>query len=447
MEDVYSIIKQLENTSSTKEKQNVLGEFKEHLTLKEVFRLTYSPTISFYMKQIPEFIPLPEHKEAYSLEASLCDLQKLSSREYTGLKAKNFVKEILETSTNEVAYIIQCILKGDLRCGVGATLVNKVWKGLIVRPPRMGAKAMNEKSLESLRGKRLAVELKSDGSYMAFNKTLMSRSGNAIVVEPLELHLNCGAFEGFALEGEGIFDETKADRSTGNGIVGKIVKGTASEEEKDGLIYQVWDCVWGECYEPKGIYREANSNRRKLLEQMYSRYMTFCNDQGLEPKIQLIPRQEYVTLEEAMEVFRGYVEAGFEGAILKDMDAYWTDNGKPACCIKLKRKDPADLVCVDIYEGTGKAKGMLGGLSLESIEGKIKVNCGSGFSDEQRQQIFNNPNLIVGKVVEVEYDSVTKDKKTGTESLFLPIFKQIREDKLEPDSYQEILDKVRIKTK
>lgn len=445
MSRIYGIIKQLENTGSTKEKQDILADHKEDVLLKEVFRLTYSPTINFYMKR--DLHPTYSGQCLLDLEEILLALEKVSSRKLTGNAAIEYVESLLGNTSDYNSYIIQCILKGDLRCGVGTTLVNKIWKGLIVKPPRLGAKAMNDKSLASLKGKTLAVELKSDGSYMAFNKTLMSRSGNAIVVEPLELHLNCGAFEGFALEGEGIFDETKADRSTGNGIVGKIVKGTASDEEKEGIIYQVWDCVEAEYYEPKGVYTLSNKDRRELLEIMFREYHRWCTTNNTSPKLQLIPRKEDVTLEEAMEVFKGYVEAGFEGAILKDMDAYWTDNGKPACCIKLKRKDPADLVCVGIYEGTGKAAGMLGGLSLESIEGRIKVNCGSGFSDEQRQQFFNNTNLVVGKVVEVEYDSVTKDKKTGTESLFLPIFKQIRDDKLEPDSYQEILDKVRIKTK
>ena len=443
MMSVYRVLSMLAETTKKNEKESILKENKDVELLREVFLYTYSPTVNFYMKKLPTFSASLTSGKPLSYGIGV--LEGMLSSSLRGNKAQELVANTLNNLSPENASIISRILKGDMECGVGANTINKVWKGLIVKPPRMGAKSMNEKSLKSLEKKRKAIELKSDGSYLAFNKDLMSRNGNPVIVEPLELHLNCGAFEGFALEGEGIFDLTKATREVGNGIVGKIIKNTASEEDKDGLIYQVWDCIDVHFYESKGKYPVTNEKRRELLEGMYSQYMVFCADQGLVPKIQLIPRQELVTLEEANEVFEGYVKEGFEGAILKDMDAPWADNGKPACCVKLKRKDPADLLVVGVYEGEGKATGSLGGVNLESAEGRIKVKCGSGFSDEERKLYWENPNLILDKVMEVEYDSVTKDKKTLQESLFLPIFKKLRDDKLEADSYEEILAKVRIK--
>lgn len=440
---VYKILQQLELTTKKTEKEAILSEHKDNEVLKECFRLTYSPTINFFMKQVP----LTRTKvEEVTLQQALVEIMKLANREVTGNEAKMFVKTLRESMDYEDSEVIYRILKGDMGCGVGISTINKTWKGLIVKPPRMGAKSMNEKSLKALEGKPLAIELKSDGSYLAFNKDLTSRNGNPVTVETLELHLNCGAFEGFALEGEGVFDLTKATREVGNGILGKIIKGTASEEEKDGMLYQVWDCIDVHHYQSKGKYSVSNVQRRIQLETMYNNYLTFCNDKNIEPKIQLIPRTEDVTIETAHEVFQDYVKEGFEGAILKDMSAGWSDNGKPTCCVKLKRKDPADLLVVDIYEGVkGKALGKLGGVSLESECGRIKVNCGSGFSDEEREFYWNNPNEMLGKIVEVEYDSITKDKKTLQESLFLPIYKKLREDKLEADSYDEIKAKVRIK--
>ena len=440
---VFKVLSLLASTTKKTEKEGILKEYKNIEFLEEVFRLTYSPTINFYMKKLPSYKPsLVSGKPlSYGLDA----LGQILEFNIRGHEARDLVQDTLNNLSHENASVIEKILKGDMECGVGVSTINKTWKGLIVKPPRMGAKSMNEKSLKALEKKRKAIELKSDGSYLAFNKDLMSRNGNPVVVEPLELHLNCGAFEGFALEGEGIYDLNKATREEGNGYITKIVKGTASEEEKDGLIYQVWDCIDVQYYKSKGKYPDKNSERRKILEKMYDKYITFCFDQNIEPKVQLIPRTENVTLEEANEVFEGYVIDGFEGAILKDMDSGWADNGKPACCVKMKRKDPADLLVVGVYEGEGKAKGKLGGVNLESAEGRIKVNCGSGFSDEERELYWNNPNLILDKIVETEYDSITKDKKTLQESLFLPIKKKVRDDKLEADSYEEILAKVRIK--
>lgn len=452
MKSVYEVLLEVENTNKKNEKESILLENKDNWELKECFRLAYSPTINFWiktMKGVYAQTTLPkESDDYYNLTHILTNvLPVIYTRKLTGNDAKNLVGNLTLYSVVAVSDIVQRIVLKDMGCGVGVSTINKVWKNLIVKPPRQGAKSMSDASLKALVGKKKAIELKSDGSYFSYFGDLMSRNGNPVIIEPLELHLNCGAFEGYALEGEGIYDLTKATREVGNGKIGKIIKGTGSDEDKDGVIYQVWDCIEGSCYTPKGTDHATNKIRRSHLELMFDRYLMWCKDQGLTPKIQLIPRTEYVSMDEAIEIFESYVEQGFEGAILKDMDAPWKDNGKPASCVKLKRKDPADLLVVGIYEGTGKAKGSLGGVNLESEDGIIKVNCGSGFSDEQRKLYFDNPNLILGKIVEVEYDSITEDKKTLQKSLFLPIYKKVRDDKLEADSYEEILTKVRIKTK
>lgn len=440
--EVFEVLNLLENTPSKNEKEAILSKHKDNENLKECFRLAYSPTVNFFMKKIPAYL---ECKGDVSLSDGISALGDMLKHSIRGYAAQEYVSNLLTSLSQDNADVIINILRGDLRCGVGKATINKVWKNLIVTPPRQGAKSMSEKSLSVLKNKRKAVELKSDGSYMAFNSTLMSRNGNPITVEPLEKHLRCGAFDGFALEGEGIFDSSKAIREVGNGIVTKIVKGTASDEEKDGLIYQVWDCIAAEHYQPKGKYPVTNEDRRLILEDKMKEYLAWCDAYEVTPKIQLIPRQEVSSIEEAFDVFEGYVRDGFEGAILKDMDAHWADNGKPSSCVKMKRKDTADLLVVGVYEGEGKATGTLGGINLESSDGIIKVNCGSGFSDQQRQDYYQNQNLILGKIVEVEYDSVTEDKNTLQKSLFLPIFKGVREDKLDADNYEEILAKVSIK--
>ena len=159
----------------------------------------------------------------------------------------------------------------------------------------------------------------------------------------------------------------------------------------------------------------------------------------------MIERKENVSVEEAFEIFEQYVRDGYEGAIAKDMDAHWKDVGKPAFNIKLKRKEPADLKVVDIFmaEEGSKYEGMLGGFICESECGEIKVRVGSGFNEEDRVSYLEESNRP--SVVEVEYDSITEDKKTKQKSLFLPIFKRPRFDKDVADTLEEIKDKVRIK--
>lgn len=449
MTKILKILNKIE-AAKGKDKLEILMSQKSNDVLKEVCRLAYSPTVQFYIKKVPDGW---QHEESAppNWEIIFEKLSKLSSRDITGNKAIEYLTHsILSCCDHQIAEVVYRIIQKDLKCGIGGSTINKVWKNLIVKPPRQGACSMNEKSLAKMKTiKNLAIELKSDGSYAASvcgeTSTMMSRNGNPLEVPCLQSHLSCGAFDGFALEGELVYSLDKATREEGNGIITKIVKGTASDQEKDDALYQVWDCIDIGCYLPKSEYPVNNKMRRYLLETMLQNYQIWCIKNNLEPKIHLIPRKENVSVEEAFEIFEGYVRDGYEGTIVKDMDAPWKDNGKPTYCIKLKRKEPCDLKVVGWYEAEkgSKYEGLLGGLHCESACGKIKVNVGSGFSDGDRKHLIDN----LPPVVEVEYDSVTEDKKTKQKSLFLPIYKRPRYDKLPEDSdcYEEILDKQRIK--
>lgn len=443
---VYQILEEVAATPSKNEKEAILKQHADNEVLKECFRLAYSPIIKFYQKQLPN---VSEFEGALgTLETALSSLPNLYNRVYTGNEAKQYLQQLLYCTLPEDRSVLERVVLQDLKVGCKDATINKVWKGLIVKPPRLGAASMNEKSLAKLHKiKNLALELKSDGTYLSSIcgevSTCMTRNGSPISIPTLQEHLSCGAFNGFALEAEMVYSLEKATRESGNGIVTKIVKGTASEEEMEGAMLQVWDCIDVNFYQPKGEYKVSNRERRKLLEDMMERYEMWCRSVNTEPKIFLIERHENVTVEEAFELFEGHVRAGLEGSVAKDMDASWKDVGKPAFNIKIKRKEPADLKVVGTYlaEVGSKYEGMLGGFHCESECGEIKVNVGSGFSEEDRVEYLNNPPPII----ECEYDSITEDKKTKQKSLFLPIFKRTRWDKSVADTLPEIKDKVRIK--
>ncbi len=66
--------------------------------------------------------------------------------------------------------------------------------------------------------------------------------------------------------------------------------------------------------------------------------------------------------------------------------------------------------------------GSLGAIVCEGVEsGKnIRVNVGSGFSDEQRSEIWSSKDVI-GKVAEIRADAITQNQD-GTYSLRFPRF-------------------------
>ena len=130
-------------------------------------------------------------------------------------------------------------------------------------------------------------------------------------------------------------------------------------------------------------------------------------------------------LQEILDLFHRFISQGWEGAMLKNVDAPYQWK-RTKSLFKMKLMDTVDLVVTEIYEGTGKYQGMLGGVYCRYKDNKLGV--GSGFTDEQRQLFWNNPNEVVGKTIEIAYQAETTNKQ-GQKSLSFPIFKQVRKDK------------------
>lgn len=96
--------------------------------------------------------------------------------------------------------------------------------------------------------------------------------------------------------------------------------------------------------------------------------------------------------------------------------------------IKVKKFISCDIKCIGVEEGSGRNKGTLGALVCD-YKGN-KVNVGSGFSDEDRKRIWQNPENIIGKIISVKYKEETKNKDGGI-SIQFPVFETVRFDKNE----------------
>ena len=71
--------------------------------------------------------------------------------------------------------------------------------------------------------------------------------------------------------------------------------------------------------------------------------------------------------------------------------------------------------------------GKLGAFVCEGVDSgkKIRVNVGSGFSDDERDDYWKNRDSLIGDVVEVRADAVTQNQE-GDYSLRFPRFKTFR---------------------
>lgn len=122
------------------------------------------------------------------------------------------------------------------------------------------------------------------------------------------------------------------------------------------------------------------------------------------------------------EIASEYIKGGDEGIIIKHphkpyefkRSNYW---------LKFKNKETIDLKVIGYYSGEKNTmfENMLGGLILD-YNGE-ELRCGSGFSEDERKELWANITDIIGMYVEVSYMEATE-----TGSLRHPVFERFRFD-------------------
>lgn len=99
--------------------------------------------------------------------------------------------------------------------------------------------------------------------------------------------------------------------------------------------------------------------------------------------------------------------------------------------LKVKRFYTMDLKVIGVEEGSGRLKGTLGAIVVDYKGNEVRV--GSGFDDATRNTVWKNKDDYIDTIACVKYKEISRDKKTGQESLQFPIFVMFRDDKMEED--------------
>jgi ATP-dependent DNA ligase len=215
------------------------------------------------------------------------------------------------------------------------------------------------------------------------------------------------------------------DRKTGNGIINKAVKGTQSEAEGKMMCATLWDVIPVADFEA-GVCKIKYCDRLSKLTAMIARG---------DNRVDIVPCVEVDNIEQARAQFELYLQQQQEGIILKSKDMIW-ENKRSKNQIKFKGELECDLKVVDWIEGTGKNVGRLGALVVQSADGRVQTNVGTGFTDEDRTNITRENSI--GRIVAIKYNARITDKKSTVDSLFLPVFVEFRDDKGEADSSDAI---------
>ena len=198
----------------------------------------------------------------------------------------------------------------------------------------------------------------------------------------------------------------------GTGII------NSDSESKEKIKFVIFD------YFPEDELQNKKSMvKYKIRRDMLNGLRKTIEEKGLKNVEVVTMVYEGTDQNQIMKWLDYAVEQDWEGLMLNKDTTYKCK--RTTDLIKIKRFYTMDLPIKEVLEGDGRLKGTLGALVVKYKENT--VNVGSGFDDETRTEFWKNRDNLLGRVIEVKYKEISKDKKTGLESLQFPIYVGLRE--------------------
>ena len=422
------IIARLEADNSRLAKEQILAEAAEE-GLTEFFdgvRMCLDNLYTFGVKEVPVS---DKDGQGLSWDNFKQLAESLYRRELTGHAARDAIQLAMDVATKEQWNgFFSRILRKDLRAGVSEKTVNKVLKKFKDIAPvpvfecMLAQDSANHK--QKMIGKKI-VQPKLDGVRCLTvidyeNKTVAQYSRNGH--EFLNFTHITDYLSNFIEEfGRSLVIDAEVVSTNFQALM-KQARRKEDADASDAKL-MVFDVI------PLVEFKQGRSTlgqRRRL--NFLKNFENIFGDSGF---IEILPWREFdldsLTDEiECQDYMREMVDAGYEGIMLKDPDASYVCK-RDTAWMKSKPFIEVTLAVVGYEEGTGRNEGRLGALICEGEDdGKtISVNCGSGFSDSDRGELWKGRDSLVDQIVEVRADAITQNQD-GTYSLRFPRFKTFR---------------------
>ena len=428
IEELYCAFNSLKNTSSRLEKEALLRTYGEDEDFKAVLHFLINPMI---------VTGLNDKKINKKVN---CGVMFLDNMDFDFPDLLNWIRTNNTGKDSNIAYInsymwhitedenlidfMKSIITKSFKPGVDVKTCQKVYgKDFIPTLNVMLGTSIENCTIPD--GAWISISQKLNGTRCFFYKgKLYSRQGKEYtgcdhIITQLKA-LNSVFAEDQVFDGElvlleeGLSDSEAFQKGTGIAM--------SKDKDKSDLHLVIFDIIPENIFETQGI-TENYSRRSELLDTV-----SFA-----------IRRFHLFNINTVKRFYQGHdhsqIDNWLEYAEKNDMEGVMVNLDTPyefkrtKNLIKVKKFYTYDLQCTGVEEGTGKNKGRLGAIIVD-FKGN-PVHVGSGFNDELRESIWSNPNSIIGKIIEVKYKEVTKNKDTGAESLQFPVFVSIRKDKEE----------------
>lgn len=443
--NIIDIINELNLENGSNYKLAVLKKYTDNDLLKRILQMTHDRTKFKYNLSMKRWNQGEEKDrifaESNEVKYNLIEVldfmeQKLSTREITGNAAVDQMHEYLLGLSVDDTTIATRVLNRDLRINMGRTQINKVFPNLIQKPVYMRCGIFDKKSASKININSAIIQLKADGTYREFvvdNGTVSatSRSGEDYDY-PFHYELMQDFPNGHYFGELTVLDEegNVMPRSEGNGLL------NSDNVPHERVIYDVWDYVTPEEYVKAANKEKCSTPYFKRLNKLRE----ILEAQTNKDNIKLIETYEVSNLQEAMEYCVNWMNEGLEGAILKDANSVFRDGTNPQQ-LKMKLEIDLEMRITGFQEGTPGTvrEKTFGAMTFESDDGMIKGRT-SGFSDDQLVDFNSRREELIGKIITVKCNDITKARGNEHYALSHPRFVEIREDRTDTDTLERAME-------
>ena len=425
------IIEKLEADNSRLAKEAVIEQAMNE-GLDEFFegvKMALDPLVTFGVKQVPERNDvLTGQGLSWTNFKILAD--QLISRELTGHAARDAIELAMGVATTEQWNMFyRRILIKDLRCGVSEKTVNKIAKKFpqYTIPTFTCALAHDSANHEKKMIGKKQIEVKLDGvRVLAVCKggkvELFSRNGKQFhnfphIIKEIEQVLSCTpAPYDCVLDGE-VMSKDFQDLM-------KQVHRKDGKAATDSVLH-LFDFI------PLKDFLEGGWDKPQSYRSNLVKYWVLENNDILEHVVACewedVDLDTQAGQERFVELNKAAVDGGYEGVMIKDVDAPY-ECKRTHAWLKAKPFIEITLKVVDVEEGTGRNEGRLGAVIVEGEDDgyNYRLNCGSGFTDAQRDEFWTQRADLIGQLIEIRADARTKSQDSDTYSLRFPRFKTFR---------------------
>ena len=428
MEELFKKLKVLKNIGGTNDNKSFIKVHEADLLFKTTLKFLLDPYVvtNISKAKINKKVKVEADEEI----VNMYDLYNYLEHECSGKDTQIASVQAFINEHKEFEDELKEIICKNYKLGCAAKLVNQALGYTYIPDFNVQLATSYDKCYNKFKGKEIIITEKIDGQKMIAIKEnnkvkLYSRQGKIldglIEIEKDILSINK---ESFVMDGELV----SANEFDNNEDTYKDTMKKASKKGiKTGLVYMVYDYIENvdDFYRgrdnTKSIDRKANV--KKIIDENNLKFIEY-----LEP---------WYIGEDLNKVEEFLLKAdnnGKEGICVNIADAPYEAKRTPNLA-KCKSFKTADVLVYDIVEGEGAMKDMLGALKCKFIyNGEIQeVEVGSGFKQSERIEIYNNPSLVLNKIITIRMFEISKNSSTNKFSLRFPSWismNYIRKDKI-----------------